>query len=96
VQEGPLTNKSFIISAKEPEILADKIFQHIDRGVTFLNGRGGYTGESRDLILCVVDTREAAALRDLVYEHDARAFMLINDAYEVLGEGFASVEKAKK
>ncbi len=96
VQEGPRTSRAFLIAAKEPELLADKIFQKIDRGVTFLSGRGGYTGESRDMLLCVVESSETADLKELVYAHDANAFLLIHDAYEVLGEGFDHYEKKKK
>ncbi len=39
--------------AENPEALADKIFQEIDRGVTYLQGRGGYTGQSREMaVMC--------------------------------------------
>lgn len=96
VQEGPMSTRSFIIAAREPEALADKIFAGIDRGVTFVEGRGGYTGDNRTLLLCVVESSETPELKDIIHEHDPRAFVLISDAYEVLGEGFVRYEKKKK
>lgn len=96
VQEGPMSTRSFIISAREPKVLADKIFERIDRGVTFLNGRGAYTGDERTMLLCVVESSETPELKELIHEHDSKAFVLISDAYEVLGEGFVRYEKNKK
>lgn len=95
VQEGPATSKAFLIVAENPDALADKIFQGIDRGVTYLKGRGGYTGQSREMLLCVVETSEVTALKDLIYQHDPRAFLIVTEAQEVVGEGFASPEVKK-
>lgn len=95
VQEGPMTSKAFLIAAQRPDDLAAKIFKEIDRGVTFLQGRGGYTGENREMLLCVVDTSEVTQLKDLVYAHDPHSFMIVSDAHEVVGEGFTVMEKGK-
>jgi len=95
VQEGPATSKSFLIMVENPEVLADKIFQEIDRGVTYLQGRGGYTGQSREMLLCVVDTSEVTQLKELIVQHDSKAFIIVNDAHEVFGEGFSRYEIKK-
>lgn len=95
VQEGPATSKSFLIMAENPGELADKIFQEIDRGVTYLQGRGGYTGQSREMLLCVVNTSEVTQLKELIVQHDSKAFIIVNDAHEVFGEGFTSYEIKK-
>lgn len=95
VQEGPVTSKAFWIMAREPEILAGRILKEIDRGVTHLQGRGGYTGQEKELLLCVVDTSEVTRLQNLILDHDRRAFFIIGDAHEVVGEGFGSVETQK-
>jgi uncharacterized membrane-anchored protein YitT (DUF2179 family) len=95
VQEGPSTSKSFLIMAENPGELADKIFQEIDRGVTYLQGRGGYTGQSREMLLCVVNTSEVTQLKELIIQHDSKAFIIVNDAHEVFGEGFTSYESKK-
>lgn len=96
VQEGPLTSRAFLIAVENPEGLADKIFNEIDRGVTYLQGRGGYTGQSREMLLCVVDTSEVTQLKELIYLHDSRAFIIVNDVHEVVGEGFSEYEVKRK
>ena len=90
VQEGPNNSKAFFIMAAEPELLAEVILKEVDRGVTFLQGKGGYTGQDRELLLCVVETSEVTQLKELIYQHDPQAFIIVTDAQEVLGEGFSS------
>ena len=90
VQEGPNNSKAFFIMAAEPELLAEGILKEVDRGVTFLQGKGGYTGQDRELLLCVVETSEVTQLKELIYQHDPQAFIIVTDAPEVLGEGFSS------
>ena len=90
VQEGPNNSKAFFIMAAEPELLAEGILKEVDRGVTFLQGKGGYTGQDRELLLCVVETSEVTQLKELIYQHDPQAFIIVTDTQEVLGEGFSS------
>ena len=90
VQEGPNNSKAFFIMAAEPELLAEGILKEVDRGVTFLQGKGGYTGQDRELLLCVVETSEVTQLKELIYQHDPQAFIIVTDAQEVLREGFSS------
>jgi uncharacterized membrane-anchored protein YitT (DUF2179 family) len=56
--------------------------------VTYLEGRGGYTGNSRPVLYCVVSRAEVATLKTIVHEIDPEAFMVIGVAHEALGEGF--------
>jgi len=60
----------------------------LDRGVTSLMGKGMYTGNERDVILSVVTRPEISILKDLVYEIDPKAFVIMTEVHEVLGEGF--------
>ena len=62
---------------------------HIQAGVTFLEGRGGYTNIKKEVLLVVVSRREEVHLKKLVNDIDSNAFIIINDAHEVLGEGFS-------
>lgn len=62
----------------------------LGRGVTFLAGRGAYTDANRDVVFCVVNTREVSSVKDLVYRIDRQAFVIVADAHEVLGEGFGT------
>ena len=88
VQMGMSTSKmAFIISERQDE-LRPKILSEIDRGVTRLEGIGGYTDHPRPVLLCVVSQNEITKLKQLVKEVDPKAFVIVTQAAEVLGEGF--------
>lgn len=79
---------AFIVSPAAERISA-RITHELDRGATLLNGRGGYTGEERPVLMCVLDRSQESALRALVQAEDADAFVTVTAATTVLGEGFA-------
>lgn len=91
VQEGmPYGKAAYIISGKEEEI-AYAVLHQMGRGVTELHGRGVYTGTDRNVLFVIVARSEIAQLKELVRETDPRAFLVISDAHEVLGEGFKAM-----
>lgn len=90
VQEGAGTAKAFFVMSEMPDKVADAILHELGRGVTFLSGRGAYTGTGRDVVFCVVSTGEVSYVKDLVYRIDRQAFVIVTDAHEVLGEGFSA------
>jgi uncharacterized membrane-anchored protein YitT (DUF2179 family) len=93
VQEGiSFAKAAYIISERHNEI-AEAVFQQLGRGVTALEARGMYTGESRPLLICVIGKTEESRLKELIYEIDKKAFVFITDAHEVLGEGFKDFRK---
>ena len=79
-----------IISDHSKEI-TDKIMEELDRGATFLKGEGAYTGADKNVILVVVEKKEVVALKRLVREVDPKAFIIITDIHEALGNGFKPV-----
>ena len=78
---------AFIISEHIPEIVKE-ISARLHRGATILHGEGSYSGEERKIILCAVKRQQIATLKNLIKEVDPKAFMILTEAYEVLGEGF--------
>lgn len=88
VQEGSSYAKGAFIISKRSKEIGDAILQQLDRGATALKGRGLYTKEDRDVLFVIVARHEIQQLRQLVHRHDPRAFMVITDVSEVLGEGF--------
>lgn len=91
VQEGlSYAKAAYIISEREEEI-ARAVLHQMGRGVTSLRGRGVYTGTDRDVLFVIVARGEIAQLKELVRELDPRAFVVISDAHEVLGEGFKAM-----
>lgn len=88
VQEGFSYAKTAIIISSQADMIASAILTRMGRGVTGLPGIGKYSGQPREVLLCVVSRREVTELKNLVRELDGNAFMTITDTYEVLGEGF--------
>ncbi len=78
---------AFIVSLASPAI-ARRVIQEMDRGVTALQGRGMYSGQEREVLFVIVANQEIESLRRIVHSADPQAFMVISDAYDVLGEGF--------
>ncbi len=83
----PFVKAVFIISDRSEDI-REAIFRHLDRGVTFLKGQGGYDRRERDVIYVCVHRRQVMVLQKLVKDIDPDAFMVLHDAYDVMGYGF--------
>jgi uncharacterized membrane-anchored protein YitT (DUF2179 family) len=78
----------YIISDKNDEI-AKLILEKMDRGVTALSAKGAYTGRDKIVLMCVIQWRtEGARLKSLVKSIDPKAFVIVGDVKEVMGEGF--------
>ena len=71
---------------------ADKILYRLlnegNLGCTVIKARTGYTGDDRDLILCAVRKRRITDVRRITAETDEKAFVLVGDVSEIIGEGF--------
>ncbi|MBP2001765.1 uncharacterized membrane-anchored protein YitT (DUF2179 family) [Paenibacillus shirakamiensis] len=81
------TKVAYIIADRTEEI-SSAIFTHLDRGLTKLSARGGYTGDDRTVLMVVVGQSEVTRLKTLVQQLEPTAFVIISNAHEVLGEGF--------
>lgn len=79
---------AIIISDRYREI-ADATATELERGVTMLDGHGGYTGNDKTVLLVAVSRRQSARLTQLVRRIDPDAFVILQQAHQVLGEGFA-------
>jgi uncharacterized membrane-anchored protein YitT (DUF2179 family) len=93
ITEGSFILRTALIITAEPERVAGKIMSEMQRGVTLIQARGGYTGVDRTVIYCVVSRAELTQIKTLVRESDPKAFMVIGHAHETLGEGFRSFER---
>ncbi|MFC5467742.1 YitT family protein [Cohnella suwonensis] len=88
IQEGAYAAKAFTILCQEPEKLAKHITNELDRGVTLMPAVGAYSGDNKMVVYCVVSRFEIGKLKSLVRQHDRRAFIVISEVHDVLGEGF--------
>ena len=88
VLEGGGTVRTAMIITAKPDEVSTRVIEELERGVTYLEGKGAYTGSSRPVLYCVVTRAEVATLKAIVHESDPEAFMVIGVAHEALGEGF--------
>lgn len=77
---------AYIIS-EQYEAITHELLK-LDRGVTLLNGWGGFSGKPKNVILCAFSKAQIVAIKAIVKEADTNAFMIVCDAHEVVGEGF--------
>lgn len=82
-----LSKVAYIISSK-PQEIARVIVKEMHRGVTVLHGEGAWSGTEKQVLLCAFKSRQVVELKRRIKEIDPYAFLIVSDAYEVLGEGF--------
>ena len=79
---------AYIVSDKPTEI-AQRIMDETGRGVTYLNGEGGYQREKKLVVMCALPSRQFAQLKRIALEVDPLAFIMVSTASNVIGEGFS-------
>jgi len=90
ITEGANVVRTALVVTERPGEVAASILHHLNRGVTLVDARGGYTGQPRTVLYCVVTRSEVGPLKTIVREADPKAFMVVGHAVEALGEGFRS------
>ena len=90
--EGADYHKALLIISKKHEEIKHKLLIDLERGGTYLDGEGMYTGEKKRIIYTVVSRREVAILEEFISKIDPDAFITIMDAKEILGEGFQNLK----
>lgn len=86
-------SKVALVVSKEYDAIANAIAQELDRGATFLHGEGTYSHQETKVILTAVKKQQLAELKRIVVEIDPNAFIVVQEAHQVLGEGFARYSK---
>ncbi len=89
---GGLGGKLVLIFSRRHLEITDAVLNTLERGVTKLRSRGGYSGQDSEVLLCAVGRTQVYALRRLVTRLDPTAFIVIASAEEVWGNGFQKVE----
>jgi uncharacterized membrane-anchored protein YitT (DUF2179 family) len=93
ILEGIHFSKAAFIISAESDLIAKTIIEGLDRGVTGLSGHGMYSKVEKQVLLCVVSKKEIIKLKELVREIDKKAFVIVADVKEVLGEGFIEYQQ---
>lgn len=95
VQEGFSYAKAFLVVTNRAAEISQAVIRELDRSATTWPVQGMYSGEKRHMLLAVVQRAEVTRLKDIVYQTDATAFIILADVHEVLGEGFKQFQPDK-
>jgi uncharacterized membrane-anchored protein YitT (DUF2179 family) len=76
--------KSALIISSKPKELANAIMNELGLGLTIMHGKGGFSGESRDIIFVIIERLDLSELKEIVLKVDPTAFMAIEDLHEVV------------
>jgi uncharacterized membrane-anchored protein YitT (DUF2179 family) len=93
VMGGISYDKSIFIISEKHEEIRDKIINNLNRGGTYIDGKGMFNMADRKIIFTVVNRRELAILEEYIHQVDPKAFLTVLDATEILGEGFRSLKE---
>ncbi|MGI6006434.1 MAG: YitT family protein [Ruminococcus sp.] len=90
--EGLKFSKAAFIITEKHEAVTSAVMEELQRGMTKILIRGGYSGKDKIMLFCVVPRKQIVFLKDIVHRIDGQAFVVVTDAREVLGEGFLQYE----
>ena len=82
-----------MIISREYDEIARQIGIKLDRGATFLHGEGSYSGKDTKVVLAAIKKQQLAELKELVTAIDPDAFIIVQEAHQVLGDGFTRYTK---
>lgn len=88
VMEGMNSSKSVRIISDEAGTIGNALIEKLDISVTYLRGIGGYTGQDKDLIYCVISRLELPKMLEIIKEIDPKAFVSVVDVHETYGGTF--------
>jgi len=76
--------KSVLIISSKPKVLSDVIMHEMGLGLTVMYGRGGYTGDAREILFVIVERLDLADLKEIVLREDPNSFMAIENLHEIV------------
>ncbi len=76
--------KSVMIISANPQHLAEILMEELGVGLTVMYGRGGYTGDTREILYIVVERLQLAELKEIIHREDPEAFIAIENLHEVI------------
>jgi uncharacterized membrane-anchored protein YitT (DUF2179 family) len=88
VSEGFNQTKSIWIISDQAEEIGEAIMDRLGHGITYLNGRGGYSKDDKQVIFCAINRLEEAKLKSIVEDVDPTAFLAFSNMTEILGGNF--------
>ena len=94
VLEGSNVIRDVMIITEKMEAVSQALMENLERGTTIISARGGYSGQDRPILYCVVTSSEVMQLKTIIHDIDPEAFVVVGSANEALGEGFTPLREA--
>ncbi|ANK59466.1 hypothetical protein AYR54_03920 [Loigolactobacillus backii] len=94
-QQGAYAAKGVLIISENYQAISSDLMEQLERGVSFLNGTGGFQNQQKQIIYCVVAPNEIAAVKRIIAYRDPQAFVSIINVHEAIGEGFTYKRKGR-
>lgn len=88
---GAVNSKVCYIITDESNKMKTALMNGLHRGVTLLHGEGAWSGREKDVILCVIKSRQIVELKHIIKEIDPKSFLILSDSREVFGTGFTYI-----
>lgn len=90
------TGKLFFVMSPKVRQMGERVIHELDRTVTYLDSRGGYSKEPGETMLCAVRRFEVYQVQAIIREEDKNAFVIVGDAGQITGEGFRPMRSDDK
>lgn len=88
---GNDTGSMVTIVTGQPQAIADRIIQELERSATIMAGKGAYSQNDTQVLLCTVRKSQFSRLKEIIREADATAFVMVTETTDVFGEGFKEI-----
>ncbi|MBV7504115.1 YitT family protein [Bacillus sp. sid0103] len=88
IVEGLDEKVAVLIISNFPEQVLANITNRMSRGLTVLDGRGGYTGQNREVLYIVINKQESVQLKSIIKETDEHAYVTVHNVHEMIGHGY--------
>ncbi|GCF92797.1 membrane protein [Enterococcus florum] len=96
LSSGGYTAKGVMIISNQNEAIAQLLMEHLERGVTYMHGEGGFSSELKKIVYIIVAPQELNEVKKIVHHMDEKAFISITNVHDVMGEGFTYLKPQRK
>lgn len=88
IVEGLDEKVAVLIISHSPEMVLDNIMSKMSRGITVLEGRGGFSGQNKDVLYLVINKQEIVQLKSVINSIDKNAYVTLHNVHEMMGKGY--------
>jgi uncharacterized membrane-anchored protein YitT (DUF2179 family) len=88
IVEGLDEKVAVLIISHSPEMVLDNITSKMSRGITVLEGRGGFSGQNKDVLYLVINKQEIVQLKSVINSIDKNAYVTVHNVHEMMGKGY--------